>query len=240
MNELASKYDAMKNDVSNFYHNSSYSEKGLVFVDLTQENFKSDELIIQVVTATGERGVNPPPPPPLVQGPFEVGDDWWYGEMGGKCDTPVIFNDAAHRLADAMNIYITSQTSGSWFYINQHTITKKGGSPDIRRINDPDPQNNYLDYYLFNASEEYGTVTDNTLCLEYWEMNQHYNNLKYLLYNIIPGSNPPPGYSVIEILSMLGEWEYVNEGDMHYFHQGVFEYGYKIHYDADSGPSEID
>ena len=203
----------------------------MVLVDLTETAQTSDEITLNVETVTGEKGETP------FDGPFEVGDDWWYGEDEGKCDLPVYSSDAAQELYAYMNDYISGQNSGVYF-IHQTKVYKKGGEPNIRRHNDPDPPNNVYDYYLYSASTEYGTVTDEVLCVEYNEMNAYYNYLEYLLFTKIPDEEMPAGYVVEIIVWMIGYYEQ-NGPHTHYYHEGEFKYGYPIGYDEGEGPEEL-
>jgi hypothetical protein len=58
---LTQKYDEMKSDITTVYYGSSFTDKGLVLVDLEEDSQTETELILSVQTATGERGVDPGP-----------------------------------------------------------------------------------------------------------------------------------------------------------------------------------
>jgi len=238
MNELSLKYDQMKEGVSDAYNNSGFGEKGLVLVDLTEETFKSDEITVKIVAVTGEKN-STTPPGFGIEGPFVEGDDWRYGEFFGKCDNHSIMDDAANQLMVAMNNYIPDP-GGNYTFTNLTTVIKKGGNTDLRRPTDPEPKDNNFDYYLFSASEEWGAINDDILCLEYGEMNIYFNYLKYLLLNKIPGEDVPVAYSIESVISLVGSPETVNQNYMHYFHVGSFQFGLKVYYDGDQGPSLID
>nr|NQU89974.1 hypothetical protein [Bacteroidota bacterium] len=239
LDELAQKYDEMKSMVSNSYHGSGFEEKGLVLVDLSEVSFKSDELTLKVETVTGESNNDPPLPGSITDGPFEEGDNWWYGEEAGKCDPHTWVSDAAEQLYEAINNIIPEPTGG-YFFTNQIPVTIKGGNEEIRRQNDPNPQDNYLDYYLYSASEEYGTINNNTLCLEYDEMNLYYNYLKYLMFEKIPGMYVPSAYQIEKIVIYTDDWEMENTSSNHFFHTGTFQYGLKAYYIEGEGPIEIE
>lgn len=237
MNELALKYDQMKEAVSNAYYNSGFDEKGLVLVDLTEETFKSDEITVKVVTVTGEK-TNSTPPDFGIDGPFVEGDDWWYGENEGKCNQPVYSSDAAKELMIAMNEFIPDP-NGNYFFIHLFQIEKTGGYPDVRRIGDPEPPNNVCDYYLYSASEAIGPVNDDILCLNYVEMNVYFNYLKYLLFTSLQ-NGLPPGFCIESVINIDGSWEFIGiTTEKHYFHEGTFQFGEKIIYDLGEGATEI-
>jgi hypothetical protein len=230
MEELTGKYDEMKQAVADAYHNSGYEVKGLAVVDLTETTVTESEIIINVEAITGSRGVDPGPGFD-VDGPFVEGDDWWYGEDEGKCDTATS-SDAAQQLRIAMNNYIPDP-NGNYFFINLFQIDRTGGNPNVRRTGDPEPPNNVYDYYLYSASEAIGPVSDDMKCLEYTEMNFYFSFLKHLLFTKLP-QGMPPGYGIVTVVNMEGNWEWIEQyTTRHYYHRGYFQYGEKIYYDEE-------
>jgi len=236
MNELALKYEQMKEAVSNAYYNSGFDEKGLVLVDLTEETFKSDEITIKVVTVTGEK-TDSTPPEIGVDGPFVEGDDWWYGEDKGKCNLPVYSSDAAKQLKMAMNEFIPDP-NGNYTFTNLTTIIKYGGDSSLRRPADPEPKDNDFDFYLFSASEEWGAINDDILCLEYGEMNIYFNYLKYLLFTKIPSQELPSGFCIVSVIEMEGNFESIADY-IHYYHKGTFQFGIKLYRNPDDIAIEL-
>ena len=235
-NELTQKYNEMKQAVSDTYHNVDYTNKGLSVVDLTTTSVTETQLTMNVQTVTGQRGIEPPSP--VVEGPFQEGDDWWYGEMAGKCSPHTYISDASKQLRLALNGSIPALT-GNFFFITPTTINKKGGELNVRRSNDPEPRDNVYDYYLYSTSDQFGTINDAVLCLNRNEMNTYFGYLEYLLFTKIPNEDLP-GYCIINVADMFGTYEYVNEGqNIHYYHKGAFEYGILTTYRAGEGPVEL-
>jgi hypothetical protein len=223
--------------VSDAYNNSGFGEKGLVLVDLTEETFKSDEITVRIVTVTGEKNSSTPPGFGI-EGPFVEGDDWWYGEDEGKCNNlPIYSSDAAKQLRIAMNNYIPDP-GGNYTFTNLTTVIKKGGDTDLRRPTDPEPKDNNFDYFLFSASEEWGAINDDILCLEYGEMNFYFSYLKYLLYTKIPNQELPSGYSIESVIEMEGNFESI-EDYVHYYHKGTFQFGIKLYRNPDDIAIEL-
>jgi hypothetical protein len=173
-----------------------------------------------------------------IDGPFEVGDDWWYGETYGKCDPHTWVSDAADQMMLAMNNYIPDP-GGSYFFSNLTPITKKGGTTELRRPADPNPPNNEFDYYLYSASDEWGTVTDNDLCLEYVEMNFYYSYLHFLLFEKIPGEDVPAAYTIESVTLFKDAKETTIPSQVHYYHKGIFQYGLKVAYEDGEYPSGL-
>jgi len=235
MNELTGKYDEMKVAVSEAYHNSGYEVKGLAVVDLEVNGVTEDEITISIQTCVGEKST--PPPDPGIDGPFVEGDDWWYGENKGHCDWDWEF-DAAEKLNDAMNTYLAEQNAGL-FFIRETERTRKGGDYNVRRIGDPNPPDNNIDYYLYSASEVIGPVNDEMKCLEWTEMNVYFNLMRYLIYTKIPNDDLPPGYLPMQLTYQNGDSEIVNENYYHFFHQFTYKFGIPIGYDEGEGPEEI-
>jgi len=238
--EVAQRYDEMKEEVRDFYYGSGFEEKGLVLVDLTLEPLKSDEVTLKMITVTGEKNNSTPPPGFGIDGPFVEGDDWWYGLDEGNCIGTIFISDAAQKVKSAMNDYIPDP-NGSYFFINQFQIFRKGGNLDVRRSGDPEPLNNIYDYYLYSASEAVGIVDDDMLCLEYTEMNFYFCYLKYLLFTKLPDDlELPAGYCIESVIEMTGKYEFI-EGmqSKHYYHEGTFQFGEKIFYDEGEEASEL-
>jgi hypothetical protein len=229
----------MKASISQVYYSKAIDNKGLVLVNLEDISFKSDEVTIEVVAVTGER-TEGTPDDWGIDGPFEEGDDWWYGEFAGKCDDPTFFSDAANQLKEAMNIYIPDP-GGSYTFITYETVSRKGGDLNVRRSNDPDPVDNYFDYYLFSAMDSIQPFTeDSVLCLTSGEMNIYFNYLKYLLYIKIPDDeNFPSDVEIQSVDLMEGLYEGASEENTHYFHQGTFNFGQKLYRDPDDIAIEI-
>lgn len=239
LEEVAQRYDEMKEQVRDFYYGSGFEEKGLVLVDLVLEPLKSDDLILKVITVTGEK-TNTPPPGFGIDGPFVEGDDWWYGENTGRCDPHTWVYDAAQQLMSAINEFIPDP-NGNYYFTNQFQVTRKGGNVNIRRTGDPEPPDNIYDYYLYSASEAVGTVDDDVLCLEYTEMNYYFQYLKYLLFTKLPVDlQLPAGYSIELVYSLIGDQEPIEGGNNKlYYHEGTFQFGFKVFRERGDDPIEI-
>jgi len=237
--EVAQRYDEIKEQVRDYYYASGFEEKGLISVDLMLEPLKSDEVTLKVITVTGEK-TNTPPPGFGIDGPFVEGDDWWYGESGGKCLNHSFPGDAAYWLMFEMNNYIPDP-NGNYYFTNKFMVTRKGGDDNIRRTGDSEPLDNVYDYYLYSASEAIGIVDDDVLCLEYTEMNYYFLYLKYLLFTKLPVDlQLPPGYCIELVFSMTGYQEPIGGGnDKLYCHEGTFQFGFKVFREVGDDPTEL-
>jgi hypothetical protein len=233
MDVMAQKYAEMKTNVANDYHNSAFTEKGLSFVNISENLQKSTgEINLLVETGTGQRGVDPGPP-----GPFVDGDDWYYGEYVGHCNPHTYDTDAAHQLMIAMNSDIPDPT-GNYFFVNLTTKIKYGGASELRRDGDPDPINNNFDYYLYSTRTDINPFNSSTLCLSHIEMNYYFSFLQYLLYTKIPDEELMQGYAIQSVVGMIGYWEGIGTIDKHYLHKGTFQFGKKVYY-ASEEPEEL-
>jgi hypothetical protein len=233
---LTQKYDEMKSDITTVYYGSSFNDKGLVLVDLEEDSQTETELILSIQTVTGERGVDPGPGTPGVNGPFGVGDDWWYGENAGKCDEALqdAF-DAAQRL-----FYEASNTipdpSGNYGFVSPFEVEISGDNDEFIYPYDLQPQDNHLDRYLFYATTEYGICGDDTLCLEYPEMNIYFQRLKYLMYHYFLDNPNMLDYDIICITEFDDDsYQYDANGTLYtkYFHKGKLKFGKKIYRSID-------
>lgn len=236
---LIQKYEEMKTEITTLYYNSNFENKGLVAVDLSETSQNDDEITFNVDVITGNRSNDPPPPDPGVSGPFEAGDNWWYGENAGKCYDTITDSDAAQELHVAMSNYIYqyNQSHGIYVFSPVQTHYFNGGNKNsLRRPNDV--MDNHLDFYMYNAYDDYG-ISDDTLCVEWPEMNLYYQYLRYFLYTKMKDSlqsNNNPCYHPAQIIDMEGIY---NEEEEHYYHRGWFVFGFPLYYDEGEGPEEL-
>lgn len=226
MTDLTDKFNEMIQEISTTYHAVAYTEKGLSLVNLQEATIDEGLLHFTVQVVTGEKGEVPPSP--VLDGPFEEGDDWWYGEMEGRCNEFLLDSDAAQQLKLAMNATLPDP-DGSFYVINPIDIRRKGGEPNVRRETDPNPPDNSYDYYLFYVNEQIGDVN---LCMTRNVMNTYYSFLRQLLLNKIPTEEfGQLNYSLINILNIQGTYNNILPNNIkEYYHEGLFNYGIKIHY----------
>ncbi|MEZ5199223.1 MAG: hypothetical protein R2764_23410 [Bacteroidales bacterium] len=225
INELTTKYDEMIQAVADVYHSSGFEEKGLAVVDLEEADITESEIEINVQVLTGDKSNDPPPPPP-VNGPFEDGDDWWYGKNVGHCYDPgSILEDAADHLYWETS-GLVPDPNGNYFFINEHEIIVSGGDIDFRRQNDT--EDNYLDYYLYYSVE--GTSLPfneyEMLCIEWTEMNNYYSYLINLMFNFLPNQYLPNvlgfyGHSIVSF-DHLYDYSIVQSPEKRYWHEDFY------------------
>jgi len=234
---LTQKYDQMKSDITTVYYGSSFEDKGLVLVDLEEDSQTETELTLTVQIVTGERGIDPGPGTPGINGPFEVGDDWWYGEEAGKCDeNGAEGSDAAEQLQNEIANEI-QDPGGNYFFINITEYIVEGGDPLIRRPNDP--EDNHLDYYLYYANSDIGLSAD-TSCIEWPEMNLYYNFLKFLMFSYLPENDPELyGKSIVEVLDIKGYSTIDSYFIVHQKHKLTSKFGVKVGAKDGEGPEEL-
>ncbi|MEZ5195771.1 MAG: hypothetical protein R2764_05065 [Bacteroidales bacterium] len=238
MDVLIQKYLDMKADITTVYYASSFENKGLVAVDLTETAQDEDEITYNVDVITGDRNNEPPPGGFGVDGPFEEGDNWWYGENEGKCYDTISVSDAAEELEDAMSDYMYdyNQSHGIYFTAPFQMHKFQGGDPYIKRPGDT--EDNHCDYYMYNAWESIG-ISDDTLCVEWPEMNLYFQYLKYWLYNKMKDSLNTANnwnYHPASVIDMDGDY---SSGIGSYYHRGYYLFGHPYYYDEGEGPEEL-
>lgn len=237
MDVLVQKYEEMKTEITTLYYNSNFENKGLVAVDLSEVAQNNDEITFNVDVITGNHSNDPPPPGPGVSGPFVAGDNWWYGENEGKCYDTTTYSDAAQELKTAMSDYIYqyNQNNGIYMFYPVEVHYFYGGQKALRRYNDV--KDNHLDYYMFNAWDYIG-ISDDTLCVEWTEMNIYYSYLKYWLYTKMKDSIQSQSgycYQPAQIFYIDG----YHEESGHYIHDGYFLFGFPWYSDEGEGPVEL-
>lgn len=238
MEVLIQKYLDMKADITTVYYASNFENKGLVAVDLTETAQDEDEITYNVTVITGDRNNEPLLGGIEVDGPFEEGDNWWYGENVGKCDGSVTTSDAAEQLEDAMSDYMYdyNQSHGIYFTAPLQLHKFQGGDSYLKRPSDV--MDNHCDYYMYNAWDYIG-ISDDTLCVEWSEMNLYFLYLKYWLYNKMKDSLNAANnwnYHPALVIDIFGDYD---EGQGSYFHRGYYLFGYPYYYDEGEGPEEL-
>ncbi|MFU8844700.1 MAG: hypothetical protein ACNA7V_12935 [Bacteroidales bacterium] len=217
MADLTQKYDEMKSDITTVYYGSSFDNKGLVLVDLEEDSQTETELNLRVQVVTGDGGSDSDPGTPGINGPFGVGDEWWYGETLGGCNPHTGETDAAEQLFIAMNSYIASQNVNVGFPTIT-SITIMGG--------DQIAYNRLFDKYHYQGIpfHEY-----NELCMDSQDMNNYWQMMRYLIYTKLQVENViPSDYKLVELTEFVGSHEPV-EGGIHYYHRYVFKFGDPIY-----------
>jgi len=245
LDELTARYDEMKEEVAEVYHNSAYEEKGLSAVDLEISGETANEIIVSILTNVGSKTT--PPDPPVGSGPFLEEDDWWYGEEYGYCYDHTVFGDASIMLYDEA-VNLVPDPNGNYGFINLFMFSIEGGDPYFQRDQTPD---NYLDYWLYYSVEGDPQIPfdeEEMLCVEWQEMNSYYVYLKNLMFNILPNDYLPEelnkyGYS-IESFNDL-DWKKYDPQPPYttftkYLHKATFTYGIKINIgEGEEGPQEL-
>jgi hypothetical protein len=241
LDELTAKYDQMKDVVADVYNNSTYEEKGLAVVDLEVSGETEGEITITIGTSVGEKST--PPPPPGQDGPFEEGDDWWYGGIVGHCYDPYAIPDNAANQLWLVTKDLVPDPNGNYYFTNPFYFTVQGGDPHLIRDQTPD---NYLDYWLYYSVEGDPQIPfdeDEMLCLEWQEMNAYYVYLKTLMFSYLPNHYLPEVYNLhgysVETYHGLGYGSDTYGNISRYFHEAEFTFGIKVGYAEGEGPSEL-
>ncbi len=146
------------------------SAKKLMVVDL-EKTSGGDSLHIKTLIGNTQAMAHPP-------------YDWMYGEKLGTCDGQhdVGVSDAAHVIADSTrsHFYEDPPAGCRWYFYAPITTIYVDDPTQYANPNDPDPVN-YEDYLIYYASSAVGPITNDVLCLEYYDelafYEQNYINL---------------------------------------------------------------
>lgn len=238
---LVQKYDELKAEVTTLYYSSGFENKGLVVVDLKESSQNATEITILAETITGDKGNEPPPVPPVLGGPFEAGDNWWFGDEGGLCiENEGEGSDAATELFNEI-VNEIPDPAGNYYFINHADYDIEGGNSSIRRDGWNDPEDNHVDYLLFYASTSVGTCGSDTLCVEWTEMNTYYSYLKLLIFSYLPEHEPLLyGKSIEEVFDVDGYSEYDALNDVFkYKHLLKTKFGEQVGYSEGESPEDL-
>lgn len=178
MDDVLSFNDQVFDQVLTLYNNSPLANRELLFVSLRNGEMSNSELEVKLLVVTGEMQTNT-----YNFTPFAVGDDWKYGDFLGKCDGNNVGTDAAEELQNLLNLYKTT-----------YCIDMPGPPSLYRKIYSDDPLSPYLlegDEFRNENTGEYPIyyiekntlLTDDDICLNYNEMNLHYNGEWAVIYD---------------------------------------------------------
>ncbi len=232
MDVVAVRYQQLIDEAREDYYNSGFDDKGLYIVILEKTEETDYEVSFNVETVTGNKGIDPYP--------FNIGDNWWYGEYGGGCagnTQPGL--DAAHEL---VNVYPKYDMNECMALAGPKSVEVTGGEEWLRRPNDP--KDNYNDYYIFCMNNMVVPFNhDDDLCLMSNEMSTYYWELDYVITDLArEHENIPQGYSFINFKDVQGNFILNLEppNETLYFH--YFELMYALPYakpDCNYQPIEL-
>ncbi len=237
MDELTQKYNEMKQAVSDIYHQVEYTDKGLAVVDLKTSTISETQLSLNAQTITGNKGIKPPPP--VMGGPFQQGDNWWFGEFGGSCSgNGPTGSDAADQLyIELLKQFPELETNS--YSVNLFNFSIEGGDSRIRRTAWNDIEDNHLDYLLYFSSTAVGPCGNDTLCVEWNEMNLYYSFLKHLIFNYLPQNIPSLNGKTIDKVLLIRGFSTNNNGVVQFKHGLETIYSEKYLYAGSDGPIEL-
>ncbi|MDD4374533.1 MAG: hypothetical protein PHG67_11500 [Bacteroidales bacterium] len=187
LEDVVAVYEEVLALVTDFYLAANFDEKGFLFMQLKSGEIINGQMEIFVSSITGEQRSTPPDPPQEWK-PFEAGEEWWYGELYGKCDFDPLYlgTDAAKELEHYLNtnkhVPPPPPTGFRYIYVD-HEFIERFGDEYL------DDDGNYLIYYI---EREAGDFTIDEKCLNWEELNFHYFGQKEVIYNIIPEEENKP------------------------------------------------
>ncbi|MDD2963532.1 MAG: hypothetical protein PHQ65_16800 [Bacteroidales bacterium] len=177
MDDVLAFNDQVFNQVLALYNSSAFVNRELLFVSLRKGQMAKGELEMKLKVVTGEKQATL-----FSFTPFGVGDDWKYGDYLGKCDGSNAGTDAAEQLELMLNNNKTT-----------YCIDMPGPPSLYRKIYSDDPMSpyelqgfeyentngEYLIYYISKTTP----LTEDELCLDYNDMNFHYNGEWEVIYD---------------------------------------------------------
>lgn len=220
MKEVNQLYDDIVASVKEVYANDGISSnKGLMSVFIEKGESRSGKLSVKVLAVTGRTDCHQVQYEPVLFGPFDYDECWYYGEYGGSCSDPYILNDAAELIEDTIN-YIygykpETKNNHRNIYVNMSYITLNGDEYW------DDANNDYYVFYKTNCDKDELYLNGN-------ELNKYYYNELRLIKEVIPND---PKYSSIFAegaafmeINIDGS-QMQRGGDIIYNHQNYIFYG---------------
>ena len=222
MNDVAALYDDIKMSVREAYSNDGFvSDKSLLSIFVDKKECRSGMSEVKVVVVSGRTSNKPTDVKPVLFGPFDVDECWYYGENGGSCDDPYLLTDAAELIEDTINyIYgYKADDEGDFrnIYVNLQTISLAGNE-----FKDKTGKESYL-FYKQNCD-------DDELYLDVNELNKYYYAEVDVILNVLPNSSEysasiPDNWVFMEV-DINGVQGVVDDKDT-YMHNNYIFYGTK-------------
>lgn len=221
INDMLALYDECLNKVLEIYNSSTLENKELLFINLKKGEIKGSQLQLYLNVVLGTKLT-----PGSYWEPFGESDNWKYGELLGKCDGSYFLeSDAAKQIQGMLDIYRPIYWVSPPYRI-VYSIDQ--ASPYLLYGNEyQDADNNNLMFYIDKTT----TLTDDDICLDYNEMNFHFNGHHSVIYDIMPTSNnKPSNWQCIgwEIEGWQRDYQDPSTGD-HYRirHESILTYAYR-------------
>ena len=182
VDHMLALYDECFAKVLESYSNSTIENKELVFVSLKKGEIENNEQKLELKVVLGTKQL-----PGQGWTPFVEGDNWKYGNMLGKCDgSSYMDSDAAEQIQGMLDIYRPIYwVSPPYRIVYQIDIA----SPYLLFGDEyMDANNNFLMFYIDKTDD----LTDEDICLDYNEMNFHFNGHHTVIYDLMPVTYSKP------------------------------------------------
>lgn len=182
VDNMLALYDECFAKVLETYNNSTIQNKELVFVSLKKGEIVNNEQKLDLKVVLGTKQL-----PGQGWTPFVEADNWKYGNMLGKCDgSSYMDSDAAEQIQEMLDVYQPIYwVSPPYRIVYQIDIA----SPYILFGHEyKDANNNYLMFHIDKTDD----LTDDDICLDYNEMNFHFNGHYTVIYDLMPVTYSKP------------------------------------------------
>lgn len=206
-------YDECFTKVLETYNNSTLENKELVFVSLKKGEIENGEININMNVVLGTKNETG------YDGPFGVEDNWHYGNYEGKCDQiTAVGSDAAEQIENMINsvptIDVMPPYGYRYVYINHEEYTLEGN----------EFKNDNGENLIFWIEKPNGAFTSDEKCLDYNEMNFHFNGECEVIFSLLPEFlNKPSNWKLINC-NIVGN---LTDDGMKIHHQNNLRYAYR-------------
>lgn len=176
--DVGNLYDEIVMSVREAYRNDGITtDKSLMSLFLKKEEMRSGELKVRAVVVSGRTNEQQHDYEPILYGPFDADECWYYGELGGSCDDPYILTDAAELLEDTIN-YIhgykpEKNSTCRNIYVNLMSVNLSGNEYWDKNNNE---------YYIFYKED----CEPEELYLDVNELNKYYYNELKVIKDFVP------------------------------------------------------
>jgi len=220
VDNMLALYDECFAKVLETYNNSTIENKELVFVSLKKGDIVNNEQKLDLKVVLGTKQL-----PGQGWTPFVEFDNWKYGNYWGKCDgTQLWQSDAAEQIEQMLYSYrpIYIPCPGCryvWVVDEANQYFLEGNEYN-------DANNNNLMFYI----DKTDALTDIDICLDYNEMNYHFNGHFIVIWDLMRATYNKPSNWEFMAIDVIGEDASYDIGDEHHNrirHKSYIDFGYR-------------
>lgn len=158
--DAAAGYNEAVSQIRNKYGNIASTDKNLIGILVENKglyNSSNIKILVTAIIGVGKPSIEDP----------NYSLDFWWSRDSHNCDQSLWEEGGAPNIIDARvkGAFMQAPPPNTRVWFTDEEPFDYEDPTDYLNNNDPNPGDNYCDYMLYYATEEYGTFTHDDLCL---------------------------------------------------------------------------